>query len=402
MDWRIILIFVSIILVLALILILKQREISRNRKETNQYKNLVSKQKNEYEENIRKHDQEYNDKVNDLNSQICVLQERLNSSVFVSEIAKSNLRAIPYMAAIMADFETYGLEKLVRKLDWGYSQERAKKVKSILEIRKDAMAMVEKNKESQYQLAYLLKLFPALQDYIEAEYEQLPIVRVEELSDYDEVRDYLSKEEYLSLSTSEKNQLALDRYVSSHNKSNWQVGRDYEMYIGYRYSLKGYAVDYFGMNNGLEDLGRDLIVCKGNSIKIIQCKYWSKEKLIHENHITQLYGTMISYCIENQINRSYTQVDAVLITNIKLSDMAKRMADCLGVKYRENFPIGDYPRIKCNIGHNEYGEKTRIYHLPFDQQYDATKINGTGEFLAMTVREAENAGFRRARKWLGS
>jgi hypothetical protein len=34
--------------------------------------------------------------------------------------------------------------------------------------------------------------------------------------------------------------------------------------------------------------------------------------------------------------------------------------------------------------------------LPFDQQYDVTKVNGKDEFMAMTVAEAESAGFRRA------
>jgi hypothetical protein len=41
-------------------------------------------------------------------------------------------------------------------------------------------------------------------------------------------------------------------------------------------------------------------------------------------------------------------------------------------------------------------------HLPFDQQYDSTKIKNKGEFYAVTVAEAEAAGFRRAFKWFGS
>jgi hypothetical protein len=40
--------------------------------------------------------------------------------------------------------------------------------------------------------------------------------------------------------------------------------------------------------------------------------------------------------------------------------------------------------------------------LPFDQQYDVTKVNGKDEFMAMTVAEAESAGFRRAYKWHGN
>lgn len=77
------------------------------------------------------------------------------------------------------------------------------------------------------------------------------------------------------------------------------------------------------------------------------------------------------------------------------------MAEYLGIKYVENFEADDYPCIKCNVGRNAYGETTKIYHLPFDQQYDSTKIMHQGEFYALTVAEAEAAGFRRAFKWFG-
>lgn len=312
---------------------------------------------------------------------------------------ESNLTAIPYMSGIIADIETYGLENLALGLSWGHSQTRLNKVKSIREIRKDAQAMVEKNKAAQYQLAYLLELFPALSDVIEADFENLPAIQVNELSDYDHARNFLSQEEYSSLSVIERNQLALDRYKSSHNKTKWQIGRDYEQYVCYKYRQKGYDVDDFGSYMGLEDLGRDIIAKKDDNILIIQCKYWSSIKQIHEKHITQLYGTTISYCIENNI--STEKVKGVLITNIRLSEMAKKMANHLGVIFVENYELQEYPCIKCNIGHDEYGQ-AKIYHLPFDQQYDSTKINKNGEFYAMTVMEAENAGFRRAFKWFGN
>ena len=88
----------------------------------------------------------------------------------------------------------------------------------------------------------------------------------------------------------------------------------------------------------------------------------------------------------------------VLITNTVLSPKAKEFARILGVTFRENFEMDQFPRIKCNIGVGEFGEKTKIYHLPFDQQCDMAKINQPGEFMAMTVAEAEDAGFRRAYK----
>lgn len=320
----------------------------------------------------------------------------IKNRVTFLEASQSNLTAIPYMAQIVADYETYGFENLAKKLDWGYSSQRLHKVKSIREIRNDAKAIVEKNKESQYQLAYLLELFPKLQDIVDMEYKSLPIIKVSELTEYDATRDYLSKEEYQTLSTTEKNQLALDRYIKSTNKSKWQIGRDYELFTGYKYSLKGYDIDYFGSYMGLGDLGRDLIAKKDNETLIIQCKYWSSKKQIHEKHITQLYGTLMCYKLEN--HKEDDNVIGVLVTNITLSETAKDMANMLGIKYCENFAIGDYPRIKCNIGKDEYSIPSKIYHLPFDQQYDSAKINKPGEFFAFTVQEAENAGFRRAHK----
>lgn len=253
--------------------------------------------------------------------------------------------------------------------------------------------------QSKYQLAYLLQLFPNLEDVIETDYNDLPIIEVSELSEYDRSRDWLSKEEYQSLGSIERNQLALDRYVASHNKTKWQIGRDYELSVGYRYSKQGFTVDYFGSYMGLEDLGRDLICKKDGKVLIVQCKYWSQIKEIHEKHVTQLYGTMISYCIEHNISQEFVQ--GVLITNISLSKMAKQMAEYLNIKYKENYALEEFPRIKCNINYRD-GMQTKIYHLPFDQQYDATKIDQSGEFYAMTVQEAENAGFRRAFKWFGA
>jgi hypothetical protein len=53
----------------------------------------------------------------------------------------------------------------------------------------------------------------------------------------------------------------------------------------------------------------------------------------------------------------------------------------------------EFPRIKCNIN-----GKDKIYHLPFDQQYDRTQIKNNGEFMAWSVAEAESKGFRRAKR----
>lgn len=337
---------------------------------------------------------------NDFLAQKQSLQLQSKQLQSLAEAVRSNLTALPYMAKIVADFDTRNLEILARQLEWGDNQERRKKVRSLRELRKATADMIAQYKEAEYKLAYAIAMFPGLEDFLDADSQDIPKLNLSDLEDdggHDRVLNYLSTEEYRQLPSAERNQLALDRYRASHRKTNWQIGRDYEMYVGYKYEQKGYRVDYHGVRKGLEDLGRDLIAVGKGQTLIIQCKYWSSSKVIHEKHITQLYGTMVCYCYENGLPRD--QVLGVLVTNIKISDTARKFADYLGIGIAEEFPFGEYPCIKCNINRSAEGGVTRIYHLPFDQQYDSCVINAPGEFMAMTTAEAEAAGFRRAYRW---
>ena len=206
---------------------------------------------------------------------------------------------------------------------------------------------------------------------------------------------WLSKDEWRALPSAERNQLALDRYLRS-RKSNWQIGRDYERYIGYLREQAGCRVTYHGIIKGFEDLGRDLIAERGSGIEVIQCKRWSREKLIHEKHVFQLFGTMVAHRIEHP-GRA---VRGTFVTSTRLSDRALAFARELDIAVEQEVPLADYPRIKCNVA-RESAE--RIYHMPFDQAYDATLIEpDRGEFYAATVAEAEAAGFRRAFRWRGA
>ena len=320
------------------------------------------------------------------------LRQHQDSLKFILE---SNLTSIPFLAGMIADYCTYDYEILAKKLDWGCDVKREKKVRDIRKIRADARQQITAAKVAEYELEYLKSLYPVLDEVLASDYKDIQYKK--ELPDYDYTKDYLSKEEWSLLNETERNQLALDRYIDSHKKSKWQIGRDYELYCGYLYECKGYSVEYFGSNKGLEDLGRDLIATKDSLTDIVQCKYWSKDKCIHEKHIFQLYGTLTCYLIEN--NLPELLVRGVFITNITLSDMARNVADRLGIVVKENVPIGDFPRIKCNIGHDEFGLQTRIYHLPMDQQYDKVKLHKKGEKMVFTVKEAEDSGFRRAYRW---
>ena len=334
-----------------------------------------------------------------LESEIETLLRNISDEKKQLEVYKSNLTLIPYASAVIADFDTRGIKLLADGLDWGHSYERFKKVESIREIRKRAQLQIDEAMQAKYQLEYAIRMFPALEDFLETDFNDLPTTSLDDLTQeaHDVVRNYVSADEYNQLSSAERNQLALDRYWTSHQRSNWQVGRDYEMYVGYQYEQKGYSVQYYGALNGLEDLGRDLIGKKDSQIVIVQCKYWSSKKTIHEKHINQLYGTMICYCYENNI--PIEDVRGVLVTNIFVSETARKFAKYLGIELAENYPLKQYPCIKCNINKDKDGNITKIYHLPFDQQYDSCVIRGEGEFYALTCAEAEKAGFRRAYRW---
>ena len=252
----------------------------------------------------------------------------------------------------------------------------------------------EKYKKMKLEYDLLFELFPELDGYIERCEDYTDIQALKD--DYDYARSYLSDEEYQKLSIDERNQKALNSYIKSRKKTKWQIGRDYEIQIAQEYEKQGFQVEHFGTKK-INDLGRDLIAKNQHEILIIQCKYWSKEKTIHEKHICQLYGTAIQYNIENN---PLLPVKPVFVTTIKLSETAKKFAQYLGVEVVAEKQFNDnFPRIKCNV--SKSGEK--IYHLPFDLQYDSVKIEKhKGEFYATTVQEAVEAGYRRSKKWLGN
>lgn len=85
-------------------------------------------------------------------------------------------------------------------------------------------------------------------------------------------------------------------------------------------------------------------------------------------------------------------VTPALISTTELSDFAKEAAQILGVRV-ETRPLEDFPLVKCNVN-SSTGE--RIYHLPFDQQFDRVQIKAKGESFEWTVEAAEAKGFRRA------
>jgi Restriction endonuclease len=318
---------------------------------------------------------------------------------FINGYAKGRKWLVFLVAELSKEIDEYIANRLSSKKPPAFvAAEEVKKAKQEKRLWK------EKAKTYEYQLLTLREYFPFIADYEDAIYDENFDLKNETsdeaLANSDQVLRFLSKDEYTKLPASERNQLALTRYLNG-KLSPQAIGRLYERYVGYRYEVKGWTVEYHGIEKGLEDLGMDLICTSGNQILIIQAKCWAEHKPIRERHVFQLYGTTQLLKLQKKFATiPNAQFKMQLVTSSKLSDVAQNAAENLGIliwsglKLDKNFPL-----IKCNINSKT---KEKIYHLPFDQQYENTKISKVqGEFFALTCADAEKAGFRRAFRFTG-
>lgn len=250
----------------------------------------------------------------------------------------------------------------------------------------------------EYAIKTYHEYYPVLEDYSDDILNELATLDLEsdDAPDSDRVARYISREEYSRLSTTQRNQLALDKW-KARRKSNVEIGRIYERYLGYLYEQDGWAVTFVGALEGLEDMGRDLLCVRDDEAHVVQAKYWSKHKTIHEKHIFQLYGTSLLVPRTHPELRG-SRITPVFATTTVLSETALWAAKALDVQIRSINMDQDYPVIKCNINGDH-----RIYHLPFDQQYDRVRIiPAKGELYVKLTAEAEAKGFRRAKRFYGA
>jgi len=404
----------------------KVQDLSRLEKELDDFSQIIDLRTKRNEENTKKIIDEYLMACkSDVTESIQLMEKDKAFFISVKEDDRQALINIfgeksigfPWLAKAYSDYIELRDEEIAHYLeDKDYP---ALKAAEVVRITKSEKRQVEKEfRIAKYILQYYEDLFPWLIEFRGEDLDDLIRQTLEQNNrkrDFDEEIDdpakkWLTLAEFHNLSPAEKYQLALDRYRQK-RKGHWQIGRDYERYIGYLYEKEGYKVHYQGIVEGLEDLGRDLICIKGNMTKIVQCKCWSHKKAIHEKHINQLFGTTVMYWIKTEGGGTVQlelfpdairkrNIIPVFVTSTKLSPSAKEFSKALGVEIRESFPLSPYPSIKCNVARKD-GE--RIYHLPFDQQYDKTIIeHERNECYVETVAEAEALGFRRAFRWRGS
>ena len=365
------------------------------------YKSLVKSKESRYNQELSAVTTKFNREKRAIEKVAEEIQKESEKYVALHNDVMKSKKPFSRVAELFADWNTsiYNETAYFLKNKKHPAVKRAEEVKLLKEKTKEA---IRSYKEMHYKYLFLLDAFPELKQYVDDEESLEHLADYKDYEDFFfffyEVLDYISSEEYKKMPEEKRNQLALDRYKKG-KKSDWQVGMLYEMYVGHLLKNNNFTVEQYGIEKGMQDLGRDIIARRVENgilkIYIIQCKNWSKKKEVHENVVCQLYGTAMQYELVNRNTFiQETEVIPWLVITNELSDMARKFADKLGVLVSVR-PLQDFPMIKCNINNRD-----RIYHLPFDQQYYRTQIKLPGEFYASTVEEAVKAGFRRARKHL--
>jgi len=279
-----------------------------------------------------------------------------------------------------------------------------KAAETVAEFKNKNRELRKQLKFYEYQIKTYEEFFPILEDFGDQILDDDSFLTKdkgqEDIEKLDPVRRYIPKEDYDKLPSAERNQKALDFYKNK-NHNRLEIGRFYERYIGYLYEKDGWRVRFSGILEGYEDLGRDLYCFKDNVVEIVQAKNWSKNKLIREKYIFQLYGSVMQYKLsnKNKIKQERLKIKPVFVTTTQLSETAQAVADDLKIRIDKIELDKNYPMIKCNI--NKVTHEP-IYHLPIDQQYDKIIIGDEeGEFYSSTTKEAEKKGFRRAWRYKG-
>ncbi len=335
----------------------------------------------------------YSETLNEKDKQL------INSEKLFKRLFKERTKNYPVVGQIWSDLITITENERARALQ--YKRRPAlKAAQEIQAIKREKRDLAKELIYWRYKSQNYEAIYPWLAEELEQDIEDEVDAEVyytvyTDTEREDPVSQFVSPEDYRKLSTTQRNQLALNRYWQRTKKSNWMKGKMYERYVGYLYEKDGWDVEYFGIHKRFEDLGRDIIAYKGKEIHVIQCKNWSRFKTIYENHIFQLFGT--TYGLQKEHPKQIAT--PVFYCTTVLSETATEFAKRLGIKVYQKHSFKAYPAIKCNIS----PKNEKIYHLPFDQQYDTVKITPrTGEFYAETVEDAERQGFRRAYKWSGN
>jgi hypothetical protein len=195
--------------------------------------------------------------------------------------------------------------------------------------------------------------------------------------------------------TYKSQEFSVDEYIKKYREKNnltkEELGIRYERYIGYKYEIQGYKVEFIGIkaikNKSINDNSIDLICKKRKEHILIQCKRYGKGIELQSQSLGSFDAGIKLYKKKNPD----IKVSSILYTiNDNLSHDARKILDDYDFKHIIEPHTDYYPLIKCNIGKNS----SKIFHIPNKSLYDTIKIETKkGEFYCETEQEAKNKGF---------
>lgn len=334
-----------------------------------------------FSEKISKLEKQKTDAINSANIKITELQKELNFTTAEKNNLDDQLQTLKAKYAPLISIQNYEFFASLQKNEL---EKQIHLQKFLFVLKNYHMERALQNKQQEFR----------------ARYEKIKVIAEQAIKEYERnmneqefklLRPYISVSDFFFYSVPIRNQMALDNY-NKMKKTPTEIGLAYERYIGYLYEMQNYEVRYHGALNKFKDKGIDLYAIRKKEVLVIQCKRWNKNTMVGDATIRELHGSIGIA----QTKFPSRQIKGILYTTTKVSEEAKKEARTLGIKIFEEFPLEEYPMIKCNI--SESGEK--IYHLPFDQMYDKTFITPkNGDLYVATVTEAELYGFRHAHKW---
>lgn len=188
----------------------------------------------------------------------------------------------------------------------------------------------------------------------------------------------------------------LKRKLSDYNKREktlWELGIEYERYIGYLWESQGYKVIYNGAVKGSADGGIDLIFISEFTTYVVQCKRWKKGSYINTEEIKKFHQNVKKFKKSNRELIGDNNLLAIFYSTTNFTADAKKFAkrykiDC---QVKEFNIVYEYPPVKC--GKTYDGRK--FYCLPFDEEFDKIQLHcDRGDCYKFTIDEAEKAGYQ--------
>lgn len=145
----------------------------------------------------------------------------------IKKIAAQKSMGFPWLAEVFAEYFSLRDSKFEKYLNTK-KHPAYTTAEIVREVKNEKKMLRKENKILSYKINYFEKLFPWLAELIaEDENDEIP-VKIDGDNDdgnEDRVKNFLTQEEYRALSSTERNQKALDRYCENRNKSKWTIGR---------------------------------------------------------------------------------------------------------------------------------------------------------------------------------